>query len=192
MRYHILIVLLLCMSWGAQAHTTHDHSNILPPKDRKKKRPPKVGNQFGLALPGWLIRLGLNAVVNPNNLDKEEMELFDKVRPLLRRLSGVRFLMTDYPEASRKVKRLRKRFLGPRSRQRTQTLVKVRDGSTHVNVAMQIKRRKRKTVIRKLVIWVEDDGEMVAVVIKGRWNTKTIRKVIKDINFSTMGQALIE
>lgn len=193
MRHYILLLCFLLATLDSYAHSIDQPTYTPPPKEKvkKKKRQKREekGFQFGIALPGWVIRTGVNIALKPKKMNKEERESFDKIRPILRRMSSVRVLVSERAEASRKGERLRKRFFSPQSRKRVESLIKVRDGDTQVNIFVKLKRKKKKTVIKKLVVLVEDEGEMVLVVLNGRWDTKTLRKAIKELNMKDLKQA---
>lgn len=186
MRYFIwCISVVLFANWNLHAHTALDYT--APPKEKKKKRSKEDrGSQFGLALPGWVIRTGINMAVKPKQMDRAERALYDKIRPAMRRIRGIRFFMTERPNASRKATRMRQRFFNPQSRKRVEPLVKVRDGNTKVDLFVKVRRTKKKTVIKKLVCLVEDEGEMVLVVLNGRWDTKMIQQLIKEVKVTAM------
>lgn len=187
MRYFIwCISVVLFATLDTYAYpTTVDH--VSPPKEKKKKPSKRErGNQFGLALPGWLIRTGINIVVKPKQMERTERALYNKIRPAMRRIRGIRLLVTDRPEASRKATRMRQRFFNPQSRKRVEPMIKVRDGDTKVDLFVKVRRTKKKTIIKKLVCLVEDDGELVLVVLNGRWDTKMIQQLIKEVKVTAM------
>lgn len=183
MRYCILIISLLLFAIGQSKAVPHLEYTAPPKKKAKKKKRQKRDQRthFGVALPGWLIRTGINMAVQPKEMDREERARYDKIRPVMRRIRGVRFLVTDRPRASRKLTRMRQRFF-----KRVEPLFKVRDGNTHIDLLVKVRRTKKKTIIKKLVCLVEDEGELVLVVLNGRWDTKTIQQLIKNVKVTAM------
>lgn len=175
MRNIFLILLLTVVATSSYAHVAD--LSTAPPKKKKPQKKEKK-KQFGLVLPGWLVSIGINAVI-ASELDEEEQAMVQKMRPLWRRLSSVRLLVAE--DGAQKAQRFRERYFGKKSRQGLEMLVKVRDGSTYVNLFAQLKKKKKKTIVKKVVLLIEDEGELTYIVLNGRWDNKVIQQVVRDL-----------
>lgn len=132
-------------------------------------------NTIALAVPGWLVKFGINV-----SEDKEDV---DEYRPLLRGLNNIRFLiMEEHNYASKKEV---KRLVSTVRKHQFVDLVSVKDGGTSVHILVKEKKRKKGTFIKNVMILVAEEDELVLVTLNGRWNKELLQDALEngDIDF---------
>lgn len=134
-------------------------------------------NTIALAIPGWLVKFGVNI-----SEDKEDV---DEYRPLLRGLSHLKVLVMEgqnyasQKEVKQLVANVRKlQFID---------LISVKDGGTSVHILVKEKKTKKGTFIKNVMILVAEKDELVLVTLNGRWNKNFLQKALKDGEVDFLG-----
>ncbi len=108
MKTLLLTIILLLSSWASYAQNATLNSFFQAHRQSKETT--------SFAVPGWLIKLGINIASNDDQEMRAQMEPF---RPLIKGLRGVRFLMVEESKnlpqgtVARFVQKLRKRDYEP-------------------------------------------------------------------------------
>jgi len=127
-------------------------------------------NTIALAVPGWLVKFGINV-----SEDKEDV---DEYRPLLRGLNNIRVLvMEEHNYASKKEV---KRLVSNVRKHQFVDLVSVKDGGTSVHILVKEKKRKKGTFIKNVMILVAEEDELVLVTLNGRWNKELLQDALEN------------
>ncbi len=128
-----------------------------------------------LFIPGWLLKAGMNIAMNNDEELQAEMTTY---KPLLKGLHGFRLLTVEEGKklptgtVARFVQKLKKRNYVP--------LVKVKSDGTAVNVLMRTVKRKKQTLVKKLLILVQEGNDLMVVVVNGRWNSNALQNLLKE------------
>lgn len=139
---------------------------------------------IGLLIPGWVVQAGVNIMAG----DKESRRDLKPLRPFLRRLSSMRLLAVD--GAKEMPKGAVNAFVREVQEQDFTTLARIREEGTKVNILVRVKERgpkkKRKSIVKNILLVVEDEGELAVFTINGRWHMGQINKLIQKKQFRDM------
>lgn len=124
-----------------------------------------------IALPGWVARMGANIAT-----DKEDKADPDNalMREFLRPLKQLRVMIVENPSKhlSERVRNLGK-HINPKSYKEMIT-VRTEDAFVRVWMCDKLKKKKGIRFIKRLVLSVGQDDELILVSIKGRWDLRLI------------------
>lgn len=157
----IIILLLIGMSLSSNAQNVALDAFFI-----KHKHHPKA---IVLAIPGWLVKFGVNV-----SEDKEDV---DEYRPVLKGLNNIRVLVleehnyTSPKEVKRLVSNVRK--------QQFVDLITVKEGGTSVHILVKEKKTKKHTFIKHVMILVAEEDELVLVTLNGRWNKTLLKEALE-------------
>lgn len=164
-----IILLLLSMSLFSSAQNIELNAFFI----QHRHHP----NTVAMAIPGWLVKLGVNS--------SEAKEEVDEYRPLLRGLNNIRVLvMEEQNEASNKAA---KRLIHNVRKDQFVDLVSIKDGGTTVHILVKEKNKKRRSFIKNVLILVQEQDELVLVTLNGRWNKDFLQKALKDGDVDFLG-----
>jgi hypothetical protein len=134
-------------------------------------------NAFGIRVPGWVVQAGVNLAVGKE--DREDLKPF---RPFLRRLVNMRVLTVD--DDAQLPKGAVKEFISKIKQQNFNTLTRIKDDGTHVEILIGIKERgpkkKRRKMVKNILLLVQDEGNMAVITINGRWDMKQVNQLVND------------
>lgn len=168
----IIILLILSMSFSTMAQNLELDAFFI-----KHRHHP---NTIAMAVPGWLVKFGINI--------SEDKEDIDEYRPLLKGLNNIRLLvMEEHNYASEKeVKRLVRNV----RKHNFVDLVSVKDGGTSVHILVKEKKTKRRELIKNVMILVAEKDELVLVTLNGRWKKEWLQKALEDGNIDFLGNVV--
>lgn len=165
----IIILLLLGMSLSSNAQNLELDAFFV-----KHKHHP---NTIAMAIPGWLVKFGVNV--------SEEKEEVDKYRPILKGLNNIRVLvMEEHNYASKKEV---KQLVSTVRKHAFVDLVSIKNGSTSVHVLVKEKTTKKHTFIKHLMVLIAEEDELVLVTLNGRWNKNLLKEAFKDGKIDFLG-----
>lgn len=135
------------------------------------------GDAIGIRVPGWIVQAGVNLSMN-----KEERKDLQPFRPFLRRLTNMRVLAVDGDEQLSKG--VVKEFVNKIKQQNFNTLTRIKDDGTHVEILVGVKERgpkkKRRKIIKNILVLVQDEGEMAVITINGRWEMNQVNQLLNN------------
>lgn len=168
----IIILFVLAMSLSVNAQNLELDAFFI-----KHRHHP---NTIAMAVPGWLVKFGINV-----SEDKEDV---DEYRPILKGLNSIRFLvMEDHNYASKKEV---KRLVSNVRKHQFVDLVSVKDGGTSVHVLVKEKKRKRGTFIKNVMVLIAEEDELVLVTLNGRWKKELIKEIIENGEVDFLGDVV--
>ncbi len=165
----IIILLLISMSSGSMAQNLELDAFFI-----KHRHHP---NTIAMALPGWLVKFGLNA--------SEAKEDVDEYRPLLRGLNNIRLLVME--EKNYASQKEINRLITSVRKHRYVDLLSVKEGTTSVHILVKEKKTKKRDLIRHVMILVAEEDELVLLTLNGRWKKELLQKALKDGNIDFLG-----
>ena len=128
----------------------------------------KDAGATNISLPGWVLKLG--AGIGKRYVDEDEKELLKYVKHIKKMKVLV---MEDGSTVSKKESR---KFMNAVRKKGMQDLIYIKDVEMNVSIMIQEKR----DVIKKLLIFVRDDEELVMVSLKTKIKMKDISNLIRD------------
>jgi hypothetical protein len=165
----IIILLLLGISISSHAQNLELDAFFVKYKGHE--------NTVAMAIPGWLVKLGVNL--------SEEKENVDKYRPILKGLNNIRLLvMEEHNYASKKEV---KQLVATVKKHAFVDLVSIKTGSTSVHVLVKEKKTKKQTFINHVMVLIAEEDELVLVTLNGRWDKAFLKKVLKDGDMGFLG-----
>ncbi|MBL4649228.1 MAG: DUF4252 domain-containing protein [Aureispira sp.] len=165
----IIILLLLGMSLLSNAQNLELDAFFI-----KHKHHP---NTIAMAIPGWLVKFGVNI-----SEDKEDV---DKYRSVLKGLNNIRILvMEEHNYASKKEI---KRLVSAVKKHQYVDLVTIKSDGTSVHVLVKEKKTKKHTFIKHLMVLIVEEDELVLVTLNGRWNKNLLKEALKDGKIDFLG-----
>ena len=126
-------------------------------------------------IPGWLFKAGFNLAAGEEEEMQQEMAAY---QPLFKGLHGLHFLAVeesrDLPEGTvtRFVQKLRKKDYVP--------LLKMRSKGTSVNILMKTVERKDQTIVKKLLVVIQEENDLILCAISGKWKTEDLERLMKE------------
>jgi hypothetical protein len=166
----IIILLLLGMSLSSNAQNIELDAFFI-----KHKHHP---NTIAMAIPGWLVKFGVNV-----SEDKEDV---DEYRPVLKGLNSIRLLvMEEHNYASKKEV---KRLVSTVRKHQYVDLVSVKSDGTSVHVLVKEKKTKKGTFIKHFMVLIEEEDQLVLVTLNGRWNKDFLKEILKDGKIDFLGK----
>lgn len=166
MKTIICILLILCSS--LLAHSQNSISSFFHAHNKGKET-------TSFFIPGWLFKAGFNLAAGEDEELQQEMKAY---QPLLKGLNGLHFLAVeesrDLPQGTvtRFVQKLRKKNYVP--------LLKMRSDGTSVNVLMKTVERKDQTVVKKLLVVIQEGNDLILCAISGKWKTEDLEQLMKE------------
>ncbi|MFK7796393.1 MAG: DUF4252 domain-containing protein [Aureispira sp.] len=134
-------------------------------------------NAIGIRVPGWVVQAGINLSVGKDG--REELKPF---RPFLRRLTNMRVLAVDGDDQL--PKGTVKAFVNKIKQQNFNTLTRIKDDGTHVEILVGVKERgpkkKRRKIVKNILVLVQDEGEMAVITINGHWDMNQVNQLLND------------
>lgn len=168
----IIVLLILGMSLSINAQNIELDAFFI-----KHKHHP---NTIAMAIPGWLVKFGVNV-----SEDKEDV---DEYRPILKGLNNIRFLvMEDHNYASKKEV---KRLVSNVRKHNFVDLISVKEDGTSVHILVKEKKRKNRTFIKNVMILVAEEDELVLVTLNGRWNKGLLKKALENGEVDFLGDVV--
>lgn len=168
----IIVLLVLGMSLSVNAQNIELDAFFI-----KHKHHP---NTIAMAIPGWLVKFGVNV-----SEDKEDV---DEYRPILKGLNNIRFLvMEDHNYASKKEV---KRLVSNVRKHNFVDLISVKEDGTSVHILVKEKKRKNRTFIKNVMILVAEEDELVLVTLNGRWNKDLLKKALEEGEIDFLGDVV--
>jgi hypothetical protein len=165
----ILILLLVSMSLFSNAQNLELDAFFV-----KHRHHP---NTTAMAIPGWLVKFGINV-----SEDKEDV---DEYRPILKGLNNIRVLvMEEHNYASKKEV---KRLVANVRKHQFVDLISVKDGGTSVHILVKEKKTKKHTFIKNVMVLVAEEDELVLVTLNGRWNKDFLMKALNEEGVDFLG-----
>ncbi len=167
-----ILLIVLCFVWSsslaqAQNKTINDFY----------KTHRKGAESIGLLVPGWVVQAGINIAVG-----KESRRQLKPFRPFLRRLSSLRLLAVG--EASQLPEGAVRNFVREVQQEDFSTLMRIKEETTHIDILVRIKERgpkkKRRSIVKNVLMVVEDEGEVAVFTINGRWQMEQLNKLLKE------------
>lgn len=136
-------------------------------------------NTVAMALPGWLVKLGVNS--------SEAAEDIQPYRPLLRGLNSLKILVME--EKNYASKKEVNGLIRAAQKHQFVDLLSVKDQGTVVKIMMRVKKTKRQDIVKNVLLLVCDEREqLVLLTFNGRWKKSMLQKMLqensKDINFT--------
>lgn len=128
----------------------------------------KDAGAVNISLPGWILKLG--AGIGKRYVDEEERELLKYVKHIKKMKVLV---MEDGSSVSKEESR---KFMNKVRNKGMQDLIYIKDEETNVSIMVQ----EKKDVIRKLLIFVRDDEELVMLSLKTKIKMEDINNLIRD------------
>lgn len=139
----------------------------------------KEGNAIGMHLPGWIVQAGVNLSAE----GKEAKQDLKPIRPFLRRLSSIRILTIDQ-EAEVAQSSINKFVKDLKKKNNFSSFLRIKEEGTKVDILVNIKERgpkkKRKSIIKNILLVVQEDQELVVMAINGRWHMGQINQLLQE------------
>jgi hypothetical protein len=165
----IIILLLVSMSLSSNAQNLELDAFFI-----KHKHHP---NTMAMAIPGWLVKFGVNV-----SEDKEDV---DEYRPILKGLNNIRVLvMEEHNHASKKEV---KQLVSTVRKHQFVDLISIKDGGTSVHILVKEKKTKKRTFIKNVMVLVAEEDELVLVTLNGRWNKDFLKKALEEEGIGFLG-----
>ena len=138
----------------------------------------KGEDAVGIRIPGWVVQAGINIGASDKE-SREELKLF---RPFLRRLIGIRLLSVD--SGTKVSKEVVRTFIREVKGHNFNTLARIKDEGTNVDVLVRIKKRgpkkKRRSIVKNILLVVQEEGELAVFTVNGRWDMSQVKKILKE------------
>ena len=135
------------------------------------------GNAIGIRVPGWIVQAGINL-----SMGKEEREELKPFRPFLRRLINMRVLTVEGDQQL--PKGAIQEFVRTIKQQNFNTLTRIKDDGTHVEILISTKekgpKKKRRKIVKNILVLVQDEGGMAVITINGRWDMNQVNQLLQD------------
>ncbi|BDS12025.1 DUF4252 domain-containing protein [Aureispira anguillae] len=156
-----IIVLLLGLSLSTMAQSAKLNTFYA-----KYKHSP---NTLSIALPGWLVKLGINL--------SEDRKEINEYRPLLRGLHNMKVLVMEEKNyaSPKEVNALIK----DAQKHHFVNLLTVKEGGTRVNVMVREKKTPKEELIKNVLFLVAEEDELVLVTFNGRWRKSLVQKMLE-------------
>ncbi|MFT5646859.1 MAG: hypothetical protein ACI976_001545 [Aureispira sp.] len=165
----IIILLLLGISISSNAQNLELDAFFVKHKQHD--------NTTAMAIPGWLIKFGVNV-----SEDKEDV---DEYRPILKGLNNIRLLVMEEPNyaSQKEVKQL----VATVKKHAFVDLVSIKNGSSLVQVLVKEKKTKKGTFIKTFMVLVAEEDQLVLVTMNGRWDKAFLKEVLKNGKIDFLG-----
>ncbi len=128
----------------------------------------KDAGATNISLPGWILKLG--AGIGKRYVNDEEKELLKYVK----HIKKMKVLVME--DGSTVSKEESKKFMNSIRKKGMQDLIYIKDDETNVSIMVQ----EKKNTIRKLLIFVRDDEELVMLSLKTKLKMEDINNLIRD------------
>lgn len=127
-------------------------------------------------LPGWIIRMGVG--IAGKEIGAEKKLVKEAVRPM----HNLRVLTLENPTESQ-VKSVKKMAQHAKDRKFKEFLM-IRDKGSSINIMMKDKLLKKSgaRIVKRLLVLVAEEDEVVIVSLKGRWNLQKLLKEMKGLD----------
>ena len=144
----------------------------------------KGGNAIGMRLPGWIVQAGINFSAE----GKEAKQDLQPIRPFLRNLRGVRILTIDQ-EAAIAQASIHQFVRDLKKKNNFASLISIKEEGSKVDILVNIKKRKpslftpkkkRKSIIKNILLVVQEEQELVVFAINGRWHMGQLNQLLKE------------
>lgn len=129
-------------------------------------------NTISMALPGWLVKFGLNV--------SGELEDANEIRPLMRGLNNMKILVMEEKNyaSPREVKNL----IEHARKHEFKDLISVREEGSRVNIMLKTKHTQKGEIIKNVLILVSEEEELVLITFNGRWKKDALQKLLEEGN----------
>lgn len=162
-----ILLILITLCWSA---TVFGQTTKLNKFYAKYKAKP---NTVKMALPGWIIRFIANTGTT-------ESEAIQQLKPLLKGLRGMRAFASEQKnyvsttELEAVIQDAKKHYF--------ENLVYVRNAEMNGNILFKVRHLKKKSIIKNVLILMAKEDELVMISLKGRWNSKLLKKTMKSLD----------